>query len=699
MAASLNYNEKRVIQIASRIVTLDFGETTACSQSKIYDEITLDITKPRSVQPVFAKFDNSGYKLYITITQNGKKLQLSDFSSINLITQKYKRGVTCDGISLGRAVFTLNSVILDRKWNLCCVELFSDNMTVQTQNFQIYCDELINNKTSNDTAPTSIGNGIDIVSIDEKGYKNVVVYGDAALKMMPSRDSKTSSVKLVNVTEIDDWRFSGYAALESIEICNTVLKMGRGVFRECESLKKVDIPNSVVSIDPWCFYECSSLRSVNLPEKLGTIGEYMFYGCRDLAEISIPQGVTEIDDYAFFGCGSITSINIPNNVNNIGSSAFMACNNLANVQIGTNVKSLGNSAFKSCSSLTVVSLPKTLSTIGIDAFYGCTSLKKISLSNSLLSIPQHTFYSCNSLEGIVIPASVTSIGSGAFSKCTGLIYVTMSPNLTELDVAAFQDCSSLQDIAIPGGVSEICSGAFENCTSLTKVTLSEGIETISGAFSGCSSLKEITIPSTMHMISHSAFFNCSSLVKITINKCQSGTLVIQSTAFNNSNIKDVYFSGSIAEWVTLIDKSYPYYWKDANLYCNGQLITSITDLGTITSIDNYSFSGFNSIQSVSLPETVTSIGSSAFAYCKGLRSVSLSGISSVSGSILSGCTALLNATFGSENHPISLINSSAMSGCTQENLHIVIYANSSPLADQPWGATSAIIRYVLPTQP
>lgn len=65
-------------------------------------------------------------------------------------------------------------------------------------------------------------------------------------------------------TKIMDGQFASFGKLgiKSVEIPNSVAKIGIQAFLECSSLTSLNIPDSVESIGAWAFYNCSNLTSV-----------------------------------------------------------------------------------------------------------------------------------------------------------------------------------------------------------------------------------------------------------------------------------------------------------------------------------------------------------------------------------------------------------------------------------------------------
>lgn len=74
-----------------------------------------------------------------------------------------------------------------------------------------------------------------------------------------------------------------------------------------------------------------ALTSINIPESVTKIGKGAFSGCFALTSINIPNSVTKIRDFAFRWCEALTSINIPDSVTGIGKGAFSGCKNLKEI--------------------------------------------------------------------------------------------------------------------------------------------------------------------------------------------------------------------------------------------------------------------------------------------------------------------------------------------------------------------------------
>ena len=69
----------------------------------------------------------------------------------------------------------------------------------------------------------------------------------------------------------------------------------------------IEIPNSVTRIGDWAFDNCYSLTNITIPDNITSIGEKAFYNCSSLTSVTIPNSITSIGNYAFRGCISLKS--------------------------------------------------------------------------------------------------------------------------------------------------------------------------------------------------------------------------------------------------------------------------------------------------------------------------------------------------------------------------------------------------------
>lgn len=223
---------------------------------------------------------------------------------------------------------------------------------------------------------------------------------------------------------------------------------GRGVYyskggkRLLMSVKTLEgdytVKEGTLEIDANAFWGCSFLRSVELPESIVRIGDEAFARCISLEKVNIPQSVVELGKNPFVGLDSEV-------VSNSSASFVVESKVLYDAARTRLVACLTDAA--------MVIVPKTVQTIGSMAFCRRSKLKKVQLPEGLDRIGRDAFSDCDALEEIVIPSSVTTIDSYAFGGCENLKKVTFLNTVKHLSRTAFSDDDSLLSITVPEGTA------------------------------------------------------------------------------------------------------------------------------------------------------------------------------------------------------------------------------------------------------
>mgnify|MGYP003310035963 CR=1 FL=1 len=163
---------------------------------------------------------------------------------------------------------------------------------------------------------------------------------------------------------------------------------------------------------------------------------------------------------------------------------------------------------------------------------------------------------------------------------------------------------------------------------LTTLILPNSLKVIEGnACYDHDALQNLTIGDQTTEIGGYAFYNCSALQNLTIGR---SVQQVGYHAFYLSRIKkNVYFTGSIADWCnisfansTAQPMSYSTYdYTNPNLYINDELVTDLVIPSTVTKINAYAFTGCGSLTSVKIPSSIRSIGTEAFNNCSNIDTV------------------------------------------------------------------------------
>ena len=241
------------------------------------------------------------------------------------------------------------------------------------------------------------------------------------------------------------------------------------------------------------------------------------------------------------------------------------------------------------------------------AFSGCSGLTYVTIPNGVTDIGEKVFQHCSSLTAIDIPNSVTKIGNEAFGNCSSLVSIAIPNNVTNIGEKAFYNCSSLTVINIPNSVTDIEGGTFESCSSLTSVNIPNSVTRIGyRAFQYCSSLTSMIIPNSVTSIEVSAFYMCSSLTSITI---PNSVTKIGDEAFGNcSSLTSINIPNNVTDIANI-------------MFYGCSSLTSVTIGNNVKRIGEGAFQHCSSLTSVTIPTSVTWIGEKAFYSCSALTSI------------------------------------------------------------------------------
>ena len=216
--------------------------------------------------------------------------------------------------------------------------------------------------------------------------------------------------------------------------------------------------------------------------------------------------MTTIGNSAFYCCSSLSSITLPESVTAIGDSTFVNCFSLSSITIPEGVTTIGAGMFSDCSSLSSITLPEGVTAIGDRAFYGCGNLTSIMIPKSVTAIGSRAFQSCKSLTSIEIPSSVTAIDINAFYRCSRLTDVSITDLAAWCNIAFGDEKANplyqaenlylngelVETLEIPEGVTVIRQGLFRNAACIRRVVLPKGLKGVAAnAFDGCTNIKEV----------------------------------------------------------------------------------------------------------------------------------------------------------------------------------------------------------------
>ena len=294
---------------------------------------------------------------------------------------------------------------------------------------------------------------------------------------------------------------------------------------------------------------------------------------------------------------SVTNSSTQYHVVAIGSNAFRWCTGLTAITIPSSVTVINDGAFNHCTGVSSFVVPDSVISIGVGAFQSCTGLHTVQLGSLLSIIGNVAFDGCTNLSSVQIPNSVTMMGNWAFSNCTGLHYIGIGSSITQIAYNVFSGCNNVYTIhynAVDAVCSYMTSSGYMSSlpiNALNKLVIGDSVQTIQPyTFLNASSLDTVIIGQNVATIHNHAFQGCNS---------------VHYLEYNAVNCADSSFAP--AEGATAGFRPFT------------QLSTLV--LGdSVQRIPSHSFSGFNFITSLTLPQSLLSIGDNAFQNCSHITS-------------------------------------------------------------------------------
>lgn len=242
--------------------------------------------------------------------------------------------------------------------------------------------------------------------------------------------------------------------IDKVVIESGVTELGSEAITNC-TMKSIDLPDTIEKMGSECLYNNKQLESVTIPPKVPYVGSHMLQNCSKLKSIKLHENVTAIRDYSLGGCESLESIELPEGLETISWGAF-----------------------SSCKSLKEIIMPDTVTDLSEFTFSYCQSLEKVKISSGVKKLGTCCF-DHTALKSVVIPDGIESIGGCAFRDCAELTEVTLPYTLTSMGEQVFTRCEKLTEVVVPDGVPAFRDYAFYGCTSLKNLVIPDSVTVIS----------------------------------------------------------------------------------------------------------------------------------------------------------------------------------------------------------------------------
>ncbi len=383
-------------------------------------------------------------------------------------------------------------------------------------------------------------------------------------------------VELIGISAFDGTPANSY----SINVTLNQYAIENGQYSWLSGLNKVIVEEGVTELPNLCFQN-SSLNSIELPNTLEKLGESCFDACNNLKTIQLPKKISEIPYKCFINSGLI-GIDLSNtNVETIDDFAFQYCN-IRSITFNDSIKSLGTYAFSYCHNLTKINIPNSLTFIPAYCFEKA-GLTEITLPSNLTNIEDNAFIGCDYLyyiynnSDIELELGETNNGyislyaHNIYDKNGGLIHIDNSlvyyDTIDGLRFTVINNKYTLiaylgdeTDIVLPLTINEK-KYDIKKARGFINVIFENGFEEIpseafyNDTFLNKGTLKSIILPDTVKVIGARAFCNNRNLINIILGN---NVEIIETDAFTYTGITEINLPSSLKKldglWGTKIEK-------------------------------------------------------------------------------------------------------------------------------------------------
>ena len=336
-------------------------------------------------------------------------------------------------------------------------------------------------------------------------------------------------------------------------------------------LKTVRIPASVSKIEGGAFY---SDESLNIYYQ-GTLNEWL--------NIEMGSNVFNKDDL-YIANQKVTDVTIPSTVKVINSNAFYGIN-VNKFNIHSEVTTIGKNAF----------LNSTSKDAG-DIYYGGTIEKWLNIDKgqAIFGSKYNLYINSEKVSELVIPISVKELKDNALSGIN-VDTITIHAGVTSFGKYAL-DINEEIKIKYEGTLENWFNiDREENSIYNAKLMINNKVVT------------DIIVPESIVVIKDNALQGIKGIVSVTLHEDVSS---IGANGLNNSANINVYYKGTIEEWVKL-DIEENSINKGSYLYIENSLVQDLIIGEDTTQIKENVFGSFT-FESVTIHTNVIQVGENAF---------------------------------------------------------------------------------------
>lgn len=387
----------------------------------------------------------------------------------------------------------------------------------------------------------------------------------------------------------DDYEFSGWNSLESIDFYHNCTSIGKNAFRYCYSLPSQEVQKLLkgcTSIGEAAFSEGHNITTLTIPNTVTTIGNQAFEACTALTDVTFTGTdadkvrLSSLGEKAFKDCYELVNFNLQTetpNFTSMGDYCFERCHKLSTTAVNSNIlprfkgTTINQGVFRCCcTGLTEVIIPSTITTIKNKGFHGTNALGKLTFADrdGTLTIENSRAFSPE-------PNEDDTYNQGTH-KTTALTTVTFGNGTYSIGDAAFMKAYELKTINV--GVSTVISRigqcVFGDCRPLTSASVNallskaqSGLTVEHYAFYGCNggNLKHIDIPATITTLQSGCFGMSeypSTIDNITVHNATPPALDRSANTFATSGDSNYMTNGTDSIFRKVRPNYVTIYFKD-----------------------------------------------------------------------------------------------------------------------------------------
>ena len=435
----------------------------------------------------------------------------------------------------------------------------------------------------------------------------------------------------------------GNNTVTTLEIPNSVMKIGVGTLRSFTSLTSLTIPfigttESDKALLGYVFGNENSEGLVEVSQNYryeNEIRSGKYYLPANLSKVVVTDGQPTMG--AFSGCGMIKEIVFEKEVESCPEYLCNGCTSLRTIVLNGNFTSIGTKAFNNCSSLTTFVIPDSVTTIGDDAFQYCGKLCQVTVGQNVENIGGYAFNGCLSLFEIINRSSLVFLkeASNYGMVAAHAKYITNDPSKTKIATdsngfVTFTDSSSkwlidcendTNEIEMPNDITHISKNCFSGTKNIKKIHVSSSLvraeisafpNTLEvlywdsddteqsgttdygyvSSLTGCTKLKEVIIGENVHTLGTGVFAAGSYSPGNKVNALvlpKSVTTIKAGAFYGWSSLNAIFYCGTAEEYSLIsiagsngsINNATKYYYSEEEPTSEGNYWHYVNGVATI----------------------------------------------------------------------------------------------------------------------